>query len=141
MQKLNKAELVSRLFGLPRNGVSEHDLAIAKHTAELILRDLTAEVQIAWEQLGPGILVIRRIHDDVLWSTASELMDLRAQAERQGDESLAEAFADLLTRLSNHDPGERSLIAIAGLTDLRVVNLDNDDPSRQIEEYLDAWNG
>lgn len=141
MQRLSKAELVSRLFGLPATGAGESDIALAKRVAEAILRDLTTEVQIAWQELGPGILVIRRSADDVLWSTADELMDLRAAADRNGDDTLAEAFRDLLQQLSNHDHEARSLIAIAGLRDLRVVCLDNDDPSKQIEEYLDAWNG
>lgn len=139
MQRLNKSELVSRLFGLPKTGAKSSDVALAKRVAEAILRDLTTEVRIAWQELGPGILVIRRRADDVVWSTADELMDLRASAERNGDDSLAEAFGDLLHQLGNHDHEARSLIAIAGLTDLRVVSLNNDDPSAQLEEYLDAW--
>lgn len=141
MKTLNKAELTARLFGLPRTGAGASDIALAKRVAEAILRDLTTEVQIAWQELGPGILVIRRSADDVIWSTADELQKLRAQAERDNAGTLADAFSDLITRLSSHDHEARSLIAIAGRQDLRVITLSNDEPSRQLEEYLDAWNG
>lgn len=139
--KVDKKELVRRLFALDPIGASDTQLSMACRASEAIARDLVLQVQIAWRELGPGVLVIRRITDDVMWATPELIKQQMDLAHGAGDRAIEEMFKGLLEALETHDPEATSLIAIAAANDVRVVRLDNCEPSAGLERYISSWNG
>jgi hypothetical protein len=138
--KVDKKELTRRLFGLDPISASDTQIAMACRVSEAVARDLVTQVQIAWRELGPGVLVIRRTADDVMWATPDLIQQQMDVAHGAGDTTIAAMFKELLDTLGTHNHEQTSLIAIAAANDVRLVRLDNDEPSAALEAYLKTWN-
>lgn len=134
-----RRELAKQLFGITDG--SEAQTKMASRISEAILSDLIQHAQRAWEEDGPGVLVIRRTLDDAQWSPIQQIKDNLAIAERTGDDQMAAAFRSMLERASALDIAAEALIAIADHKSLRLSVLPTTNPAAAIDEMLRSWNG
>lgn len=118
----------------------EAQIGMASHIATTILADLVQQVQKAWRTLGPGILVIRRLQDDAIWSDLEDINRNRKIAEEGKDVGMASVFHSILDQLDGIDIEEEVLIAITDSTSIRVLAIPATDPARDIARLLKAWN-
>ena len=133
-----RRELAQKLFGL--TAASETQAMMASRISEAILCDLVQQCQKFWAEEGDGILVIRRISDDVIWNTASQIKDQLNLAERHGDDDLADVFRDILSQLANLDIATEGLIAMADTRGLRLFRMPLHGAGDKIQSLLQAWN-
>ena len=112
---------------------------MAERISEVILHDITGHCQKAHAELGPGVLVVREIQGDAIWSTADDINSQLAIAEREGDSSLESVFRRMLERLGTLNIKDDVLIAIADHRGLRLLQLPSTDPAAGIKAILSAW--
>jgi hypothetical protein len=137
-----RRELAQKLFGLQDSpqGSSETQIKMAARISEAILCDLVQHCQKSWAEEGDGVLIIRRLTDDVIWSTAADIKGQLALAERFGDTEFAGVFRDILSQLANLDIESEGLIAIADSRGLRLLRLPLHGAADSIQSLLEAWN-
>lgn len=133
-----RRDLAQQLFGLTDG--SETQTRMAARISEAILSDLIKHAQDAWADEGPGILVIRRIVDDVIWSTTDNIHDNLHRAEDAADREMVSCLRDILDHLGRLDIDAEVPIAIADNRGLRLLRLPVVNPAGFINELLSTWN-
>lgn len=148
-----RQRLAQQLFGLrppdalasltrsSTGSASEAQLGMAKHIATTILADLVQQCQKAWRHMGPGILVVRRLQDDAIWSDLEDINANRKIAENEGDAGMAAVFHSILDQLDGLDIEQEVLVAFTDATSIRVLPIPATNPARGVAKLLDAWNG
>jgi Cdc6-like AAA superfamily ATPase len=134
-----RRDLAQQLFGLTDG--SETQTKMAARISEAILSDLIQHAQGAWIDEGPGILVIRRTTDDVIWSTVSNIHDNLRRAEDSYDKEMVSCLRDILDHLGRLDIKAEAPIAIADSRGFRLLRLPVVNPAGAIDELLSSWNG
>jgi hypothetical protein len=133
-----RRDLAQALFGLTDG--SEAQTKMASRISEAILSDLIQQCQKAWTEEGPGVLVIRRTTDDILWSLVEDIQVNLALAERYDDKPMASALRDVLQQLGNLDIETEALLLIASAHSLKLLRLPVSNPAARVQELLASWN-
>lgn len=135
-----RLQLAQQLFGLPDGPAEgEAQIAMAERIGEVILRDLISHATTAWNDCGPGVLVVRRVSDDARWSPAAMLQQNLETARRENDTAMAEAFSSTLEAIGKLNIDERVPIAIADHRGWRLLLLPVDQPEAGLKDLLGNW--
>ena len=130
-----KQLLVRQLFGLTEGG--EVQTQMAGRIAEAILQDMIQHATKAWNDDGPGVLVIRAVCDDARWSPAAMVQENLSKAESIGDSGMARAFASTLRAIEGLNIEEQVPIAIADHRGWRLMLIPTHEPARAVVELLE----
>jgi hypothetical protein len=130
-----RQQLARQLFGLSDGG--EVQTQMASRIAEAILQDLIKHATKAWNDDGPGVLVIRSVCDDARWSPAAMLQENLSKAEAIGDAGMAQAFASTLRAIEALNIEEQAPIAIADHRGWRLMLIPTHEPARSVVELLE----
>lgn len=130
-----KQQLARQLFGLTEGG--EVQTQMAGRIAEAILQDLIQHATKAWNDDGPGVLVIRSVCDDARWSPAAMVEENLAKAEANSDSGMAQAFASTLRAIDGLDIEQQVPIAIADHRGWRLMLIPTHEPARAVVELLE----
>lgn len=137
--------LAQALFQLDPPGVNtgatgETQRGMAGRIAAAILSDLITQAQKSWRHLGPGVLTVRLIPDDVQWFTPEQLRKNLYLAEASGDADIASTLKRILGVLDDLDIKAQIPLLITSASDLRFFLIRTDNPDAELQQLLASWN-